>query len=155
MLTFQIFLKSYLSHSDLLFTKLSILIPLKIPHTAIPYDHMGIISICQLILQDLHQMRNWPCMKRNHFPLLSFFWSIRFYINPSDDYLLFSNSAATQYDSLGKILILQSLFIISHNPKAPKNTLLKPQPMGNICLQKMPRFGSSPRFSLYIIIWLF
>lgn len=60
--------------------------------------------------------------EKKPFPLAFFFWSIRFYINPSDDYLLFSNSAATQYDSLGKILILQSLFIISHNPKAPQKT---------------------------------
>lgn len=71
MLTFQIFEKSYLSHSDLLFPKLNIPVPLTIPHTAIPYDHRGIISMCRLILQDLHQMRNWPSMKRNHFPLLS------------------------------------------------------------------------------------
>ena len=63
---------------------------------------------------------NLALYKKKLFPLAFSFWFIRFHINLSDDYLLFSNSAATQYDSLGKIPFLQSSFIISHQPRAWK-----------------------------------
>lgn len=66
---------------------------------------------------------NLALYEKKPFPLAFSFWFIRFHINLSDDDLLFSNSAATQYDSPGKILILQSSFIISHQPKAPASTL--------------------------------
>lgn len=78
MLTFQIFEESYLSLPELLFPKLNIPLPLTISHTASPYDHMGTISICQLIRQNLHQMRIWPCLKRNYFPLHSLSDSLDF-----------------------------------------------------------------------------
>lgn len=49
---------------------------------------------------------NLALYEKKPFPLAFSFWFIRFHINLSDDDLLFSNSAATQYDSPGKILIL-------------------------------------------------
>ena len=87
---------------------------------------------------ELTSDENLALNEKKLFPLAFSFWFIRFHINLSDDYLLFSNSAATQYDSLGKILFLQSSFIISHQHRAWKISLQKREPMGNVCPLKRP-----------------
>lgn len=96
MLTFQIFEKCYLSHPD--------------PLLKAKYSHsFNNFSYCYPIWphgDNFHMLANSPRLtsdqtlalyEKKPFPLAFSFWFIRFYTNLSDDYLLFSNSAATQW----------------------------------------------------------
>lgn len=106
-------------HADLLNIWKELSVPPRSSLQKAKYSHsFNDSSYCCPIWQhgdNFHMLANSPKLtsdenlalyEKKLFPLAFSFWFIRFHINLSDDYLLFSNSAATQYDSLGKILTL-------------------------------------------------